>query len=362
MMEGMLDRALTQRIANAVSRATVRGGSAPPNPVTLPGDLAAICADAQARVVAYTGLQPAAPLPAPEAVARSGWIAANVNSMGALLDPLGERLAGGAVGGFGLLRGPARAAAATLISAEAGALTGYLSQRVLGQFEFVLVDPDAPARLLFVAPNIAQAAARLNADAEELLTWIAFHEVTHAVQFTGVPWLRPYIAGLVSELLASLEVSIDPRSLLRLPAVDDVRGLVAALREGGLVAALGGAGRRELLERVQSVMGVVEGHAEHVMDVVGAQALPSLDALRTALDRRRRERSPLFALLERLIGLDAKLRQYEDGKRFCDAVAAAAGPAGLHLVFEGPQRLPSAAELQDPEAWMRRTGISSAAA
>jgi coenzyme F420 biosynthesis associated uncharacterized protein len=357
----MLDRALTQRIANAVSRANGARGSAPDH-LPLRGDLAAICADAQQRVVAYTGLQPAAPLPAPEAVQRSGWIAANVNSMGELLDPLGERLTGGAMNANGRLRGPARAAAAALISAEAGAITGYLSQRVLGQYEFVLVDPQAPARLLFIAPNIAHTAARLDADGEELLTWIAFHEVTHAVQFAGVPWLRPYLAGLLGELLESLEVKVDPRSLLRLPAAEDVRALVASLREGGLVAALGGSGRRELLERIQGVMGVIEGHAEHVMDVVGAQALPSLDELRAALDRRRRERSPIMALLERLIGLDAKLRQYEEGKRFCDAVAAAAGPAGLHRVFEGPEQLPSLAELRDPASWMRRTGVAPAAA
>jgi uncharacterized protein (DUF2342 family) len=97
------------------------------------------------------------------------------------------------------------------------------------------------------------------------------------------------------------------------------------------------------------------------MDVVGAQALPSLDKLREALDRRRHERSPLLALLERIIGLDAKLRQYEDGKRFCDAVATAAGPAALHAVFDSPQQLPSPAELQDPDAWIRRTGAASAA-
>jgi coenzyme F420 biosynthesis associated uncharacterized protein len=180
------------------------------------------------------------------------------------------------------------------------------------------------------------------------------------VQFAGVPWLRPYLAGLLRELLASLEVKVDPRALLRLPSLDDVRELADALKEGGLVAALGG-GRRELLDRVQGVMGVVEGHAEHVMDVVGAQALPSLAELRAALDRRRRERSPLLALLERLIGLDAKMRQYEDGKRFCDAVVAAAGPAALHRVFDAPEQLPSSAELQDPEAWMRRTAAPAVA-
>jgi coenzyme F420 biosynthesis associated uncharacterized protein len=351
----VIDRALTQRIANAVARGTATGRPEAAAPARLPGDLAAICADAETRVVQYTGLRPATPLPAPEAVARAGWIAANVTSMGTLLDPIGDRLAGG-----GLLGGAARTAGGVLLSAEAGALTGYLSQRVLGQYEFVLVDPAAPARLLFVAPNIAQAARRLDADPEQLLRWIAFHEVTHAVQFAGVPWLRPYLAGLVRELLASLEVKVDPRALLRLPSLDDVRGLVGGLKEGGLVAVLG-PGRRELLDRVQGVMGVVEGHAEHVMDVVGAEALPALAELRTALDRRRRERPPLLALLERLIGLEAKMRQYEDGKRFCDAVVAAGGPVALHRVFDGPEQLPSPTELQNPDAWMRRTAAPAVA-
>jgi coenzyme F420 biosynthesis associated uncharacterized protein len=358
----MLDRALTQRIANAVSRGTGARGSAPVAAVVLPGDLAAICADAEQRVVAYSGLTPAAPLPAPESIPRAGWIAANINSMAAILDPLGERLTGAGTGGLDFLRGPVRAATGALLSAEAGALTGYLSQRVLGQYEFVLVDPDSPARLLFVAPNIAQAATRLDADAEELLTWIAFHEVTHAVQFAGIPWLRPHLAGLLTELLDSLDLKVDARTLLRMPSADDLRGLVSGLRENGLVGAIGGGARRDLLARVQSTMAVVEGHAEHVMDVVGAQSLPSLATLRAALDRRRHERPPLLALLERLIGLDAKMRQYEDGKRFCDAVATAAGPLGLHAVFDGPQQLPTPAELQDPASWMRRTGVGPVAA
>ena len=354
----MLDRDLTKRIANTVSRGTNGRGAAAGEPAPLPGDLAAICADAERRVVAYTGLAPAAPLPAPAAVARADWIDANVTSMAAMLDTVGDRL----TGGTGILRAPIRAVGGTLLSVEAGAITGYLSQRVLGQYEFVLVDPQSPARLLFVAPNISQAATRLNADPEQLLTWIAFHEVTHAVQFSGVPWLRPYLAGLLQELLASLDIKVDPRSLLTMPALDDVRGMVAALREDGLVAAIGGSGRKELLERVQGVMGVVEGHAEHVMDVVGAEALPALDELRSALDQRRRDRPPLLALLEKLIGLEAKMRQYEDGKRFCDAVVAAAGPAALHEVFAAPEQLPSPAELHDPDAWMLRVGVGAAAA
>jgi coenzyme F420 biosynthesis associated uncharacterized protein len=359
MMDGMLDRALTQRIANAISRGA--RPDVPPPPLS--GDLVAICTDAQLRVVTYTGLRPATALPVPEAVERSDWIAANIASMGAIIDPIAERLTAASPGGglAAVLRGPARAAAGRGGVTEGRAVTGCNSQRVLGQFEFVAVDPTAPARLLFVAPNIAQSAQRLEADAHELLTWIAFHEVTHAVQFTAVPWLREHLAGLLGELLESLELKVDPSALLRLPAAEDVREMVAAVRRGGLVAALGGAHRRELLDRVNGVMGLIEGHAEHVMDVVGAEALPSLPQLREALDRRRSERPPLLALIERLIGLEAKMRQYEDGKRFCDSVVAAAGSDGLHRVFEAPEQLPSLAELHDPDAWMRRMDLHALA-
>ncbi len=346
----MLDRALTRRIANAVANGGRSNASNGTAPTQLPGDLAAICEDARERVVAYTGLSPATPLPPAEAVGRSVWIAANVESMGAMLDPLSARL----TGGLGAMAGPLRSAAGAIVSAEAGALTGYLSQRVLGQYEFVLVDPDSVPRLLFVAPNIANAAGRLDADLEELLTWIAFHEVTHAVQFAGVPWLRPHVAGLLRELLASLEVNVDPRALLRTPPLEEVRERFDALRDGGLAGALAGPGRRELLDRMQCVMAVIEGHAEHVMDVVGEAALPSLAELRQALDRRRRERSPLLAILERLIGLDAKLRQYETGKAFCDGVVAQAGPVALHRVFESAGQLPTLDELSDPGAWIER--------
>lgn len=358
----MLDRVLTRRIANAVAsggRSRRPDGSAPPE---LPGDLAAICADARERVVAYTGLTAASSLPPAESVERSAWIAANVESLGAIFDLLGDRLLGDRLlGGLDLVRGPLRAVAGGLVSAEAGALTGYLSQRVLGQYEFVLIDPDSHPRLLFVAPNIAAAARRLDADLEQLLTWIAFHEVTHAVQFAGVPWLRPHLAGLLRELLASLELAVDPRELLRGPRTS-VRERVGALREGGLVAVVAGPARRDLLDRIQCVMAVIEGHAEHVMDVVGEPVLPSLAELRVALDRRRHERAPLMALLERLIGLDAKMRQYETGKRFCDAVVEQGGAEALQRVFEAPERLPTSAELEDPPAWLRRVGAAAALA
>ena len=73
------------------------------------------------------------------------------------------------------------------------------------------------------------------------------------------------------------------------------------------------------------------------MDAAGAQLVADLGSLRAALDRRRRERPPLRHLLERLIGLELKLRQYQDGKVFCDAVVAQAGVPALHRAFAAPR-------------------------
>jgi putative hydrolase len=112
---------------------------------------------------------------------------------------------------------------------------------------------------------------------------------------------------------------------------------------------------RATLDRVQAVMAVIEGHAEHVMDVVAPDLLPSLPRLREALDRRRRSQSALSRLLARLLGLDLKLRQYEQGKRFCDAVVAQAGPDALRHVFSSPGALPTLGEIDAPERWLERT-------
>jgi putative hydrolase len=143
----------------------------------------------------------------------------------------------------------------------------------------------------------------------------------------------------------------------RLPSLTDMRDLVDAVREGGLVALVARGRRRELIDNLQATMAVVEGYAEHVMDAVGEDVLPSVRSLRDALDRRRQSRSTPLRLLERLLGLEMKLRQYEIGKRFCDAVVAAGGIAALNRVWAAPDALPSLAELDDPEAWLARTQV-----
>ena len=307
-------------------------------------------AEESARLVSeYTGLR-AETLPHPEPVDRTLWIQSNLNSLKSVLDPVAEKLGGG----MGPLSGAVGAAGGALLAVEVGAVAGLLGQRVLGQYEFPILDPEAPARLLFVSPNLAQAAINLEADADELLRWVALHESTHALQFGGVPWLRPHLAGMVRELLSGLDV--DPKRMFSgLPDLADLRGLVEKVREGDVATLIVGPERRAALDRMQAFMAVLEGYAEHVMDAVGADVLPDLPRLRSALDRRRRDRSGLLRIFERLIGMDLKLRQYEQGKRFCDAVVARGGIAALNRAWDSPEAMPTLAELDDPVAWLERT-------
>jgi coenzyme F420 biosynthesis associated uncharacterized protein len=336
----VIDWSVAERIAFGVA-------GSPPGGTALAGDLARVAAEARERVVAYTGLQPAREIPPPEAVDRRAWLRLNLRSMRSMMEPLEAKLGEG---------GPLRAAGGLLLGAEIGGLTGYLSQRVLGQYELVLLDPASPERLLFVAPNLREAARRLEVDEADLVTWVGIHEVTHAVQFTGVPWLRDHLATQLRALLETVDVKVD---VAKLPSLDDLRGAVDRFRDGGLVTMVAGPERLAILDVVQATMAVIEGHAEHVMDAVGEELLPTLPELREALDRRRREKPPAVKLLERLIGLELKMRQYELGRTFCDAVVERAGVAALNRVWSSPEALPSLAELEDPGAWIARTTPAS---
>ena len=345
----MIDWVVAERIASFVA-----GTGDAPAPKA---DLAALATESEARVVAYTGLQPARPLPEPEGIGRREWVQSNVSSMRALLDPVLAR----AGQNLGPLRPAIEIGMGVVLSTEVGVVLGYLGQRVLGQYELVLLDEaveDRPPRLLFVLPNLGQAVRAFGAEEKEFMTWVTLHEVTHAVQFAGVPWLHAHVAGLVKNLLQQAEVRLDAPRKFRMPSGDEVRRIGRAVRDGDLISILTSKAERETLDRVQAVMAVIEGHAEHVMDAVAPDLLPSLPKLRRALDERRRSQSGLSRLLARLLGMDMKLRQYERGKIFCDAVVRAGGPRALSHVFSSPEALPTLAEIENPSAWLVRTGLS----
>jgi coenzyme F420 biosynthesis associated uncharacterized protein len=248
------------------------------------------------------------------------------------------------------------ALAAAAAGVELGLATGYLAQRVIGQYDVALIGPVRAPRLLFVAPNLAAARERLDVDRGLFLRWIAMHEATHAVQFAAVPWLREHLGGIARELLAEAAVEIGPGELLARIMRLDPRELVRSVTSGELVRLLWSEPQRRRLERLMAAMTVVEGYAEHVMDAVGEELDPAYAEMRGRLDRDRERRGFLEGIVSRLLGLEMKLAQYRRGKAFADEVAREAGIRTLNRVWSGPEALPSSEELDSPSDWVARVG------
>ena len=324
-----------------------------------PFDAVALCAEMEGPVAGYTRLSLARPAPPAEVVTRAEWAAVNLEPLRHILDPVAARLDERLSASAGPFAGALKMGASATLAAEAGLVMGYLSGRVLGQYDVALLGADTDPRLLFVGTNLAGAVRDLDVDADAFGRWICAHELTHVFQFQGVPWLREHMSGLLRRYVATLEVRIESGSAGGLPSLPDPGRLVEAFREGGLAALVQSPEQRELMSEIQSAMSVVEGYAEHVMDVLSAKLIPGHEKLRAAMDRRRASRSAPQRIIEKLLGFDVKLRQYALGKQWADAVAREAGIDGLNRVWAAPAALPSSRELQHPGEWLERTDRSA---
>jgi coenzyme F420 biosynthesis associated uncharacterized protein len=344
----------------SLARQIARFAAGRPPPASPAIELEDAVSEAAVEVARYTGLEPPDAVPEPEILDRAEWAEVNLATLSSLLDPVVERLFG-RLTSAGPLAGPLRAAAQATVAAEAGLVLGYMSQRVLGQYELSLLQPETAPRLLFVGPNLEKAVHQMEVDRDSFMRWVALHEVTHVIQFDAVAWLRGYLGELLEEYLATVDVRFERGAAGGLPSLPEPARIVELFREGGLMALVQSRDQRRLMDRVQAAMALVEGYSEHVMDATGAEVLPNYEGLREAMERRRRSRSAPERVLQRLLGLDLKMRQYELGKRFCDSVVDRHGLAVLNRAWDAPSQLPTLAELDRPEAWVGRVGASRVA-
>ena len=304
---------------------------------------------AEAYVTEVTGLQtPSATAPV-LVVDRPGWIQANLDGFRQILAPLAARAA-------------AKAQNSTLVGAgarvtglEVGALLSYLAPKVLGQFDpFYPGAPGQPGgRLLLVAPNIVAIERELKVTPADFRLWVCLHEETHRVQFTAVPWLRDYMNAQIALVVDSTD--LDGAALAQMLR-DGVKLLVEALKGGqdvSIVDLVQTPAQKETIDRITAVMSLLEGHADVVMDGVGPDVIPSIEQIRAKFNVRRQGQG-FDKVIRRLLGLDAKMRQYKDGAEFCRQVIAAVGMEGFNRVWTSSETLPSRAEIADPKMWVAR--------
>jgi coenzyme F420 biosynthesis associated uncharacterized protein len=294
-------------------------------------------------------------------VDRPGWIRATVDGFRVVFDPLMQRMAeGGNVPQPGSV---ITAVGSRVTGMQAGLILAYLAGRVLGQYElFLPPDPDAPGtdapagRLTLVAPNIVMVERELDVNPHDFRRWVCLHEETHRTQFTSVPWLRPYVQQQMSDFLLASE--LDPASILeRLrAAADAVAGAVRGGDGESLIEAMQTPRQREILDKMTSVMTLVEGHGDYVMDAVGPAVVPSVAEIRAKFSARRGSGGRMEQAIRRILGIDLKMKQYEQGAHFVKGVVSEAGMATFNKVWTSPETLPTRDELANPHQWLERVG------
>ncbi len=321
---------------------------------SLTTDFAELTALAEQLVAEATGLRSRSGPARARVTDRAGWVRANVASFQRLLRPLTDRL------GDRLGSGPMAPLARRATGAEVGALLGWMSTRVLGQYDLLIVedeDPEDQDVVYYVGPNILALEKRFAFPPREFRLWLALHEVTHRAQFTGVPWLRGHFLHLVERSLAGVDA--DPkRFVLALRRVaEGVRAGRNPLDDGGLVALLATPDQQEVLQEIGGLMSLLEGHGDITMDRAGAERIPSAERFSRVLRQRRRAVPPVARAVQKLIGLEAKLKQYEQGERFIVAVEAEGGGELLNRAFESASMLPSLGEIRAPQRWIDRVRL-----
>ncbi|MGZ4104611.1 MAG: zinc-dependent metalloprotease [Actinomycetota bacterium] len=298
----------------------------------------------------FTGLAPEAPAPEPIVLDRAGWVRANIESFQGLIRPLAERLAISTG-----VRGPVRRVVSGAVGAQMGVLLGYLSQKVLGQYDLVLAT-EGGGRVYFVGPNVVDIERRLGFVPRDFRFWITLHEITHRTQFTGVPWLRDRVQTLIERALGGMD--LDPANVRRIISRGKellLRG-PSAWRSASVMSILMSDEQRALLDEMQALMSVVEGHGTFVMNRIGAELIPTFETMRDAIDARRGSATGAERTLQRAIGMDMKYDQYILGEKFFNEIAARAGMQSVNKVWEDEASMPTLDEMRDPERWLSRVG------
>lgn len=293
-------------------------------------------------------------------VGRRTWIRDNLASLAWLTDPIAEQLVHRS--------GVGRAVARRALGIQLGVVFGYLSTRVLGQYEVFLPGDETPGRLTLVGPNLVKLERRLlpqtDVSPDEFRMGIALHESAHRLQFEGVEWMRPTLRGILDEYLA--DARIDPERVRETVerAGDLLRNPQRLLDARELLDVVLTPTQRDLLERAQNLVTLLEGHGNVVMDW-GAELVVAEDGLdldpgrvRRVLNQRRQR--PADQALRKALGLAMKAEQYRVGERFIFDVAAAHGRATFDRVWDRPGNVPTAEELTDPDRWVARVAGSAA--
>ncbi|MFJ9938814.1 zinc-dependent metalloprotease [Streptomyces erythrochromogenes] len=292
---------------------------------------------------------------------RAEWVEATLPVWKELVDPVAERV-GAAMGGVlpeemqamaGPLLGMMRSMGGAMFGQQIGQAVGVLAGEVVGSTDIGL--PLGPAGKAALLPlNIEGFGKDLSVPSDEVRLYLALREAAHARLFAHVPWLRSHLFGAVEGYARGIKVDTSK--------LEDVVGqldpsnpeqLQEAL-QGGMFQPQDTPEQKAALARLETALALVEGWVDAVVHEAAKPRLASADAMRETMRRRRASGGPAEQTFATLIGLELRPRRLRDASRLWASLTDARGVDGRDGLWEHPDMLPTASDLDDPDGFVHR--------
>lgn len=293
---------------------------------------------------------------------RATWAAENQQSFRVLVEPLGDKLSSltdltdlggtGGTGGMGDMGAMLAPLVPALLGLQAGTMVGFMAHRALGQFDTGIpaMDHDRP---YVIVPNLDDFAIDHGIDHRQIRLWGALHEVAfHRIM--AVEWVRGRFVELITTFYDSVE--IDTSDMLgKLTGISDPMEFQRMLGEeedpAGLIQATADPQR---LADVQAFTAFIEGYADRIVRLAGAELLSNVTRIEEAYNQRRTEPDKAEQFLQQFAGLKLERWRAADASQFCDDVVDRWGEETLDRVWEAPENMPTLTEMTDPIGWNAR--------
>ncbi len=299
-----------------------------------------------------------------QAMTRGQWVEATLPVWQELAEPVADSIAGALtaaideqtpeemrqlVAGAGTFM---RRVGGSLFAAQLGGVIGRLSQEVVSGGDVgIPVMPDGIAAIL--PQNFADFARDLDVTDDQLALYLSTRELAHARLFRHARWLRLHVITQLTEFARGIHV--DTTALEDLASRFDPSSpeeLRSALESGALLPQRTPA-QDAALGRLETLLATIEGWVE-VVTADATSRLPAAAKIAEAVRRRRAVGGPAEQAMASLVGLELRPRRLREAAAMWRAVTDAVGIEARDRLWDYPDLMPGASDIDDPQALVAR--------
>jgi putative hydrolase len=248
----------------------------------------------------------------------------------------------------------------TLIANQLGQSIGAIANNITGAND-AAIPLSSGAHL--IPQNITQWSQGLGLPETEVDIYLALREVSAARLFASTPWLMTYIRDAITTYGKGITIDVEAIQRQAEEAmgredfdINNPQSLTIAIDQG-LFTPQQTPAQEFALTKLEMALALIEGWIDHVISEVGAERIPSFNALIENSRRRRAVNSPMQQLFATLLGLEVSPRKMREAAVFWSEVKSLRGCDGRDRCWEDPAFLPMPNDLKDVAAFLNSVTV-----